>query len=63
MKLMKQAFVCVISTLALSACVKVDIRDELTGGTGGTSDDPNISKAFCAAAKLLRGGDEERMAA
>ena len=46
MKLMKQAFVCVISTLALSACVKVDIRDELTGGGGGNTDDPNVTKVL-----------------
>jgi len=47
MKWIKHALVITISAITLAACVKVDINDETgTGGTGGDSDDPNVSKVL-----------------
>ncbi len=43
MKVIKQALVVVMSTLALSSCVKVDLGDD-DGTPTGNDGDPNVTK-------------------
>ncbi|MET0242307.1 MAG: hypothetical protein ABW174_02515 [Flavitalea sp.] len=45
MKFLKQGLVVALSALSLTACIKVDIGDDVTGG-GGTGTDPNESKVL-----------------
>lgn len=46
MKWLQKALVVTLSAVSLSACIKVDIGDESTGGSGGNTDDPNVSKVL-----------------
>jgi hypothetical protein len=46
MKGIKQALIMLVTTVAVSSCVKVDIKDEITGGTGGNGTDPNVTKVI-----------------
>jgi hypothetical protein len=47
MKFLKPALLMVVvSALAFSACVKVDISDDTGGTPGGDNDDPNVSKVL-----------------
>ena len=46
MKSLKQAFVIVLSSLAITSCVKVDVGDDVGPGTGHNTGDPNETKVL-----------------
>jgi len=46
MKFIKQSLMVVISAMAITSCIKVDVGDQTTGTVPGDSDDPNETKVL-----------------